>query len=297
MSCKKLYLFARCFKIFIFLPFLFFACLDQEGALSIESEDPQLVVDGVLINGQRPSVFVGTTAPTLTRNLTFRIPDSLISVTILENGLPFLELEVAERELFGNEGAIPRSNSRYTLDSVISLRQNASYQLVVIAENLPTLISPELVYQESLALNQFTINKDTISFGNNACLIGKLSVLSNANRNGENTLWVDTYLEGDPFESREVFGNSLFGKFERTAEGEKLDLSWPSEGVSCNFIENRLNILVIAAPSEYTDFMRLRDNSLLDLGGVFSVPEELPHNVEGGYGFFGLGSSIELTEL
>lgn len=274
-----------------------FSCLDQEGEIVIQSEPPQIVVDGIIVSGQKPTLFVGQTAPTLANNLTFRIPDSSVSVVLLKDGEPFVRLLPAEGELFDNIDGIPRTNKLFTLDSILTLVENSTYQLKIFADGLPDLSSQPIVYREIIDTTAVLVSKDTASISSGNCKIKTISISVRDSGQDEVAFWAETYLNNSPVEDREILGSTGFVRFTQGLSQYVHVLEWPDEGVDCNFVENRLRILIVATPEDYGAFVEAKDNSFLDLGGVFAIPDNIPQNVTGGYGYFGLGSSLELNNL
>ena len=291
----------RRLMIFVFIIgvayFLNTSCLDQEGDLRIESELPQIVVDGIIVSGQKPVLFIGKTAPTLSNNLTFRIPESNVSVMLFKDGAPYVRLLPAEGELFDNVDGIPRSNKMFTLDSALTLVENSTYQLKVSAEGLPELRSEPIIYRELINIEDVSVRKDTASFSNGNCKIKVISLSVPSLGQDEVIFWAETFLNNSPIEDRSVLGSTGFVKFTKGAERDVLSLEWPDAGVDCSFVEDRLRMLIVATPKEYGAYVVAKDNSFLDLGGVFATPDDIPQNVIGGYGYFGLGSSLELNNL
>ena len=273
------------------------SCLDTEGFIAESDSDSLLVVDGILISGKRPTVYIGKSLSLGVNNLTFRIPDAEINAVILENGLPFLHLQPLP-DSFGNVEATPRTNRTFGLDSIIHLQEGAEYRLVVEAEGFPTLSSQEFEYQSATGLEEISIVRDESVDDEGNCVLRQATFEIRDELVGPYDYWLETYLRDLPLEERERFGRYLFPSFTMSQNNNLSYVrTWRDNGPRCDSDSNNRIFGVIATPKEYTDFMRIRDNSLLDLGGVFAVPEELPHNVQGGYGYFGLGSSIEITDL
>lgn len=267
------------------------SCLNDDPDIRIATEPSRLVAEGILIDGMKPVVWVGRTFPILERNLSFRIPHDSVQVEIYEDGELFLLLEpmVPEGVENININGIPRSNELYSFDSIVRLRENSVYQLVVSSPSLPTLSSPEFVYQRSLFLENVVM--DTL-FNDQSpdCFVKQLNVkVASIDANTE--AYLELYFPNQ--DRRSLLGKDGFIVLANTSVGKIAEIEWPDEGARCTIFQ-QFNVLLFTVPSDYDTFSRISSSSEYDLGGLFSRPQELPHNVQGGYGFFGLGSSVNL---
>ncbi len=271
----------------------FTSCVDNFGELaSLNLEPTQIVVEGVLIDGQPPRVWVGRTASLLSDSLTFRIPDNQVTVTILEDGAPYLVLSPSNEEAIPGE-AVPRTNRLFSLDTLLELREGSTYEVLTLAEGLPDARSLPLVYESAFTESSVNVLSDT-SLINGECR------LANSDLTIENILpakayWVELFGRNQPIEDRLIFGRQLFLSVIDQGEFSNLFFDWEEAGgIICTTEDTGLLMLLIATDDVYSEYVTNRDRADFGLGGIFTPPESLPQNVINGYGYVTLGSSMEI---
>lgn len=268
-----------------------YSCVDSSGSLQIELDPPQIAVEGVLVDGLTPNIFVGKTAELIDQNLNHRIDSASISISVFEDGRQLFTYEENATINLGQPEAVPRTNQRYSADTVYDLRQGAVYELLVVADGLPNLRSPPIVYTPLLTEENVTVEVSVDRDGAN-CRVRSLTIFV-ANADPESVaIWAETYLVSQAEDERQIFGESLLQSLVPYNGGQRLVMIMPEYvNLDCNFLEDEFRVLLIAASTDYANFEHARTTSLLDIGGVFSTNAALPHNVIGGFGYFGLGSS------
>lgn len=264
-------------------------CVDENADFtSIDFAPPKIVVEGVLIDGQPPKVWVGQTTSLLDDSITFRIPDDRVSVMILQDDQLLFSLSPTDETNIQQE-AIPRTNRFFTLDTILSLQENSEYKISVMAEGLPDVVSEKLIYQNAFTPTSLGLLSDTSEI-NGGCRIVGASLNIDHVLDGQ-TYWVEFFDRLQPREERLNFGRELFLKASDQGESSRLTFSWENGGFPCTFDGTGLPFLVIATSEEYGDFIENRDQADFGLGGIFTPPVDLPQNIIGGYGYVSLGTS------
>lgn len=282
------------FALFLlFWSFFFTSCETPDIKLTIARQPKEIVVEGILVDGLQSSIWVGQTAEVGEGNLTFKIPVDEVTVMIYENGELLYNLSpvLSDTSIFA--GGSPLNNQRYVTDSVVNLLPGSIYQLVVEATGFTPLLSREIRYDliEGLAETSLTTVEEFIGTD---CVLSNLQ-MEVLNSDISHNFWMSSFSLNSP-ESVRLFGQSLFERFIDRGESKTLEIIVRDGVLSCNVFAAGFRIIVIAAPADYTEFYDQKTSAEYDLGGLFSFVPELPHNVTGGYGYFGLGSSVVLSQ-
>jgi hypothetical protein len=271
----------------------FSACIDRSSEIDFERVMPRIVLEGLLIDGRIAEIKVGRSSTVLADTLTHRIPDDRISVSVYKDGVFWQRLILnteADRD-YSEEAAIPMTNATYSSEAPLQLQPGHEYQLVAEAAALATAFSPVLVYAPTAIADSFRIRVQRRNEGQESCSITGYEV------SGIDTSSHDSFYFITSFDERyDIQGRLLYSRAQpRFDDDEKANLIYSVDGFSWPCNRDRQSIVeIVGFPQEYFDFIEIKDSYFESLGGVFATPEALPHNIEGGYGYVGLGTSYRI---
>lgn len=275
--------------LFLALSLSLLTCNNENSDFEIDLDDlpAQVVIEGLLIGGRIAEFRVGKTSPVLTDTLSYRIRDDDISVEIHQNGAfwqnLFLDTELEQG--FADEASLPMSNARYRSVDILDLTPGQDYQIIVRASGLPTAYSPLMRYVPPLPIDSLRIEVDRIQQPTGQCRIMEYSI------RGEDVSPLDEYYYVGTFDSVREKQAPLEPGFDDSPSSINhvyRDLFW-----SCD--TRNLIIEVVSTEQNYYEYQEAkRRNFKENLGGVFATPDPLPHNIEGGFGYVGLGTSYRI---
>jgi hypothetical protein len=266
------------------------ACDSEHSGFGIDLDGlpAQVVLEGLLVDGRIAQFRVGKTGPVLTDTLSYRINDDDLSVEINQNGVfwqsLYLDTEFDQR--FGEEAGVPMSNAQYRSAEILDLIPGQDYQVIIRASGLPTAYSPLMRYTPPLPIDSLRIEASRGQNPAGQCRIMEFSI------RGEDASPLDEYYYVGTFDSvREKQAPTIEQGFDDSPSlinHTYRDLYW-----SCN--TRNLIIEVVSTEQRYFEYQEAkRRNFKENLGGVFATPDPLPHNIEGGFGYVGLGTSYRI---
>lgn len=276
-------------------------CVEKELTIDLPAAvGNPLAVLAVIDNGRPPSIQLSSVEQLDDQAIFY--PVSHASVVLFENDLPLDTLGLLVDSLYP---PTPSSYSVYYSNKTLELQEGSRYHLVVEAANFTPAISEDITYRRWIGnnlrldtsvtqLDEFgVIGNVSITFETlEAVSEGEFVIVdgSEATRDAfDGANFTETqiieYIQQSridfiPFrisESRNIIGEALpAGSYTATFNDRYLEITG-----------QRLYLSVVNLSAHYLRFAEpFSRQSREDIGGLGTLPQKLPTNIRGGYGYF-----------
>ncbi len=269
------------------------SCTDQETQIDFPAVAPTLVITGLLIDGQQPRISIGKANGITAKPLTFRLDSSTVHATILEDGAPFMVLTPLPSSEYDVGANVPLTNGVYGSDSTVHLREGSAYQLFVEAEGFPPATSLPLTYTPYPLAGTSTLSFREGEGENGRCVLVDIRAEVIKQPQTDNYFYFYPFFTDRDDPPFNLFSNRYFG-MDDLGDTIRFDGARAIRPYCSN--RSTLRFSVVVAPQAYADFRWSNELFDFELGGLFSVPESVPQNIAGGFGYFELGSSYLIHE-
>lgn len=246
----------------------------------------RLTLEGVLISNRPVHLWVGTSKNLGADAISFRSPPNT-SVRLFENDTLKINLSDLTAELiqFGDEASMVNTNSVFGTSQEVQLVAGNSYRVEISAPGYPDLITEEMVYEVHLPLEniRFTVVREAAEDSLLCKIIGfDYRIKNNPDRDNHYLIGYFFDEDRDPIRFASVIELSDTGL--ETRYNPLGDGSAP-----CTIRAYSSEVVVV--DQSWKDFVDAAEQHDEDIAGLFSNPPPIPHNVTGGYGYFGLGTA------
>ena len=261
--------------------------------LEFPSEEPRLAIEALLLDGVPIRIRIGRTNSLGEDRITFRVRE--VSAVLYQDDTLWRELMLLS-ESEESVGPEPRLAGLFGTEEFIELRRGSRYRLEVTAPGFPDLISTVETYRGRYYTDRIDILKTEDTLSDGRCFITNYQIVIAGCSDLDEYYVIDEFFESEPRRrllEGELFNNAVFG-FDDLAEGDTLYLSvGDNRTISCvadeDFPEFSAELYVV--DQSWKDFVNAVALSYNEIAGLFSNPPPIPHNVTGGYGYFGLGTA------